>query len=249
MIVFILSINLLGIGHMRKKDTPDKKSVSSMTFKDMGVTEEKVRLFFESKKPNAIFFRYGFFAVFFMLITGVLMNLVFIFRKEKIIPEKILEKKPVLWGIMDVVKVVIIVMFLGYVLITASSIISKPLHFNMDINLFMILITFLIDIIAGIVILCFVLVKYRGKLSNLGIARAGFYKNILSGITAYMFILPILIAVLILSMLFLSAIGYKSPPQPVFDMLFEEKRSNVVLFLTIFVSILGPIIEEIFFRG
>ena len=39
------------------------------------------------------------------------------------------------------------------------------------------------------------------------------------------------------------------PAQPVFDMFLEEKRSNVVLFLTVFVAILGPIIEEIFFRG
>lgn len=249
MIIFILGMYLLGIGHMRKKYLPDKKSVSSMTFKDMGVTEEKVRLFFESKKPSAIFFRYGFFAGFFMLIAGIAMNLVFLFRKEKIIPEKIPEKKPVLWGIVDVVRVVITVIFSGYMLIAAGSIILKPLHFNMDVNLLMMLVTFFIDITAGIVILYFVLVKYKEKLSSLGIAVAGFYKNVLSGITAYMFILPILVAVLMLSMLLLNAIGYKSPPQPVFDIFFEEKRSNVVLFLTIFVSILGPIIEELFFRG
>jgi len=249
MIIFILGMNLLGMGHMRKKDLPDKKSVLSMTFKDMGVTEEKVRLFFESKKPSAIFFRYGFFAGFFMLIAGIAMNLVFLFRKEKIMPEKILKKKPVLWGIMDVVRVVIIVMFSGYMLAALGPIIFKPFHFNMDVNLLMMLATFFIDITAGIVILYFVLVKYREKLSSLGIAVAGFYKNILSGITAYMFILPILVVVLILSMLLLDAIGYKLPPQPVFDIFFEEKRSNVVLFLTIFVSILGPIIEEIFFRG
>jgi len=249
MIIFILGMNLLGIGHMRKKDLPDKKSVSSMTFKDMGVTEEKVRLFFESKKPSAVFFRYGFFIGLFMFIAGIAMNLIFIFRKEKIMPEKIPGKKPVLWGIMDVVRVVIIVMFSGYMLTALGPIISKPLHFNMDVNLLMMLVTFFIDIIAGGVILYFVLVKYREKLSSLGIASAGFYKNVLSGVTAYMFILPILIAVLILSMLLLDAIGYKSPPQPVFDIFFDEKRNNVILLLTIFVSILGPVIEEIFFRG
>jgi len=249
MIIFILGVNLLGIGHMRKKDLSDKKSVSSMTFKDMGVTEEKVRLFFESNKPSAVFFRYGFFIGFFMFITGIAINLIFLFRREKIMPEKVPERKPVSWSIMDVVRVVIIVMFSGYVLTAAGPVIFKPLHFNMDINLLMMLVTFFIDIIAGCVILYFVLVKYREKLSSLGIARQGFYKNVLSGITAYMFILPILAAVLILSMLLLDAIGYKSPPQPVFDIFFEEKRSNVILLLTIFVSILGPVIEEIFFRG
>ena len=249
MIVFILGINLLSIGHLCKKDIPDKKAISLMTFKDMGVTEEKIRLFFESKKPSAIFFRYSLFAGFLMLMAGIVMNIFFLFGKKKILPDKIPEKKSVSWDIMDIARVTIIVIFSGYILGVAGSLIFKPSHFNMDVNLRMMLGTFFIDIIAGAVIVYFVLVKYREKLSSLGIAFESFYKNVLSGIAAYIFIMPILILVLIVSMLSLDAIGYKPPTQPVFDMFFEEKRNSVILFLTIFVSILGPIIEEIFFRG
>ena len=249
MVIFILGINLLSIGHGRKKDASDKKSISSMTFKDMGITEERVRLFFESKKPREVFFRYGLFAGFFILLAGIAMNLIFLFGKKEIISEKIQGKKLVSWGIVDIVRVIIIVIFSGYMIGAAGSLILKRLHFNMDINLRMMLGTFFIDIITGAVILYFVLVKYRERLSSLGIALKGFYKNVLSGIAAYIFIMPILLVLLILSMLFLDSIGYKSPPEPVFDMFFEEKRGNVILFLTIFVSILGPIIEEVFFRG
>ncbi len=249
MVIFIIGINLLSLGHMRAKDLLDKKSISSMTFKDMGVTEEKAKLFFESKKPSAIFFRYSIFAGFLMLMAGIAMDLIFIFGKKKILPDKIPEKKSVSWDIMDIARVAIIVIFSGYILGAAGSLILKPFHFNMDVNLRMMLGTFFIDIIAGAAILYFVLVKYREKLSSLGIAFESFYKNVLSGIAAYIFIMPILILVLIVSMLFLDAIGYKPPTQPVFDMFFEEKRRSVIFFLTIFVSILGPIIEEIFFRG
>ncbi|OIO32555.1 MAG: hypothetical protein AUJ70_05220 [Candidatus Omnitrophica bacterium CG1_02_40_15] len=249
MVIFIFGINLLSIGHMRKKDLPDKKTISLMTFKDMGVTEGKIRLFFESKKPSAIFFRYSLFAGFLMLMAGIAMNILFLFGRGKILPNKIPEKKSVSWGIMDIARVAIIVIFSGYIFGTVGSFILKPPHFNMDVNLRMMFGTFFIDIIAGAVILYFVLVKYREKLSSLGIAFESFYKNVLSGIAAYIFIMPILILVLIVSMLFLDAIGYKPPTQPVFDMFFEEKRSSVILFLTIFVSIFGPIIEEIFFRG
>jgi len=248
MLIFILGINLLNIGYSRKK-TADKKSVSSMTFQDMGVTEEKIKLFFESEKPAAVLFKYGIFTGIFMLLAGMAMNLFFLFGRKKIIPEKVPDKISVPWGIADVLKAAIIAVFSGYMLGALTSIVSKPLHFNIDPNLGMILGTFSIDVIAGITIFYFVMVKYREKLSSLGIASAGFYRNVLSGITAYVFILPILIAVLILSMLYLNAIGYKFPAQPVFDMFLEEKRSNVVLFLTVFVAILGPIIEEIFFRG
>ncbi len=249
MVIFILGINLLNIGHMRKKDSSDKKNISLVTFEDMGVTEGKIKLFFESRKPSAIFFRYSLFTGFLMLMAGIVMNIFFLFGKKRIWPDKIPEKKSVSWSIMDIVRVAIMVIFSGYILGAAGPLILKPLHFNMDVNLRMMLGTFFIDIIAGAIILYFVLVKYREKISSLGIAFKNFYKNVLSGIAAYIFIMPILILVLIVSMLFLNAIGYKPPLQPVFDMFLEEKRSNVILFLTIFVSILGPIIEEIFFRG
>jgi membrane protease YdiL (CAAX protease family) len=243
MAFFILIVSLFSFAYPHKKEQrdTDKKSISGQTFKDMGITEQKVKLFFESGKPAAVFFKYSFFAGFLMLIAGVAINLIFLFNGKKILPDKIREKKSVPWGIPDILRVSIIVMFSGYAL--------GAIHFNMDINLRMILSTFFIDVIAGAAILYFILVKYRGKISSLGITFKGFYKNVLSGIIAYAFVLPILIVVLILSVLFLDKIGYKAPPQPVFDMFLEEKRSNVILFLTIFVSVLGPVIEEIFFRG
>jgi uncharacterized protein len=251
MVFFVIMVNLLSMGYPHKagKAEIDTKSISGQTFKEMGITQEKVKLFFESGKPNAIFFKYGILAGFIIFIAGMAMNLIFVFRKKKIIPDKTQERKPVPWGIADVFRVSIIVLFSGYALSVAGAIIFKRLNFNMDLNLRMILGTVFVDIAAGITILYFILVKYKEKISSLGIVSGGFYKNILSGITAYIFILPSLIAVLVLSVLFLDMIGYKMPPQPVFDMFIEEKRSNVILFLTVFVSVLGPMIEEIFFRG
>ena len=251
MAFFIIAINLLSFGQPHKKDQDaiDRKSISTQTFKDMGITEQKVKLFFESKKPSAAFFKYGIFAGLFMLMLGVAMNLISLFGRKKIFPAKIQEKKSVSWGIADIFRVSIIVIFSGYALSAAGVVIFRQVQFDMGVNLRMILSTFFIDMIAGAAILYFIMVKYREKLSSLGITFADSYKNILSGITAYIFILPILIVILVLSMLFLDKIGYKAPPQPVFDMFFEEKRSSVIIFLTIFISVLGPIIEEIFFRG
>ncbi|MDO8603250.1 MAG: type II CAAX endopeptidase family protein [Candidatus Omnitrophota bacterium] len=249
MAIFILSVNLLGIGHARGKNLKARKNISSMSFKDMGVTEEKIKLFLESERPGAKFFRYGFFAGVFMLLGGAVTNLILLLGRKKIVLEKNPDKISVSWGIADVLRVAVVVIFSGYMLGASSSALSNLFHFNIDANLGMILGTFSMDMIAGAAILYFVLIKYKERLSSLGVMGAGFYKNVLSGLTAYVFIFPVLVAVLILSMMLLNAIGYKFPAQPVFDMFLEEKRSNVILFLTVFVSILGPIIEEVFFRG
>jgi len=249
MVIFILGVNILGPAHPHKKYIRDEKAISSMTFKDMGITEQKVRSFFESKRPSAVFFKYGFFIGFFMIITGIAMNLLFILGKKEIVPAENAQRKPVSWGISDIFRVVVITIFSGYVLSVTGGVLLKSLRLDMDANLKVMLATLLIDIIAGCAIFYFALVKYRETLSSLGIVFSDFYKNVMSGITAYIFILPVLVAALIISMLFLEAIGYKAPPQPVFDMLLEEKRGSAILFFTIFISVVGPLLEEIFFRG
>ena len=247
MALFVIAVNLLLIGHPHKKsqEPASRKSISAQTFKNMGITENKVRLFFESRSLKSVFFKYSFMFGFFILMAGIVMNLIFLLGKKEIIPKGIPAGKPVLWGISDIVRIGVIVVFAGYML----SAISALAHFNADLNLRMILGTFFIDITAGAAILYFALVKYKEKLSSLGLGIFDFYKNVFSGITAYIFMLPVLITALILSMLILNVLGYKPPSQPVFDMFFEEKRSSVILFLAVFVSVLGPVIEEIFFRG
>jgi membrane protease YdiL (CAAX protease family) len=61
--------------------------------------------------------------------------------------------------------------------------------------------------------------------------------------------LPILLFTLLLSVWVLNLLGYMPPPQPVFELFMEEKRSKVLFFLAIFVSVFGPVAEELFFRG
>lgn len=247
MAVFVIAVNLLLMGrpHKKSQEQANRKTISAQTFKDMGITENKVKLFFESKSLKSVFFKYSFMFGFFILMAGIVMNLIFLLGKKEIILKGISAERPVSWGISDIVRTAVIVIFAGYML----SAISALARFNADLNLRMILGTFFIDITAGAAILYFTLVKYKEKLSSLGLGISDFYKNVFSGITAYIFTLPVLITALILSMLILNALGYKPPSQPVFDMFFEEKRSSVILFLAIFVSVLGPVIEEIFFRG
>jgi len=249
MTFFIVAINLMNISYPVKISQPDEKGISAKTFKEMGITEERVKAFLESKKPKAIFFRYSLIAGFFIFILGLILNLGFLFGKRQIIPKVISHRKNVSWSVADVVRVVIIIIFAGYVLSITGGMFLKMYHIKMDINLRMMLSTFSLDIIAGATVMYFTLVKYKERLSSIGLAFAGFYKNIISGITAYISIFPILLVTLLLSMLFLNMVGYKPPPQPVVEIFLQEKRSSVILFLAVFASVLGPVIEELFFRG
>lgn len=247
---FILAVNLMQAKDV-KKETPGEKSLSSMNLEELGVTEEKVKDFFESDKPSAKFFRYLVSFGFFILVLSLILNLMFIFRGER---KKIDFKAPyskgaVPWEVLDLFRAVLIILFAGYVLAIIEAFVLKAFHLELTMNLRMMISTFFIDIVAVMVVLYFVMVKYKKNIQELGLNASSFFKNILSGITAYIFMLPVLLVILIFSIWILNVFGYTPPPQPVFEIFMEEKKSSVLLFLTVFVSVLGPIVEEVFFRG
>jgi len=248
MLFFILAVNALNTGQAEKRQD-DGQALSNMTFEEMGITEEKVKGFFESERPSAKFFKYGIVLGFLIFVISLILNLGFLIRGKKIDFKTTAQKGPVSWEISDLIRVGIIIIFTGYIIGIIGGIILKVFHISIGLNLRMLISTFFVDITAGAVILYFVIVKYRERLEVLGLRFGSVLSNILSGITAYIFILPLLVTVLLLSMWFLNLLGYTPPPQPVFEVFMEEERSRVLLFLTIFVSVFGPIIEEMFFRG
>jgi len=249
MIVFVLAVNLLAQGHQEKSYTEDKKAISAMTFNELGITEEKVKDFLESNKPSARFFNYSIIIGFFVFITALILNLVFIFTGKRVDFKKSTQIQAVSWGIPDLIRASIIIIFLSYAIGIVGSFVLKFFNIKLGLNLHMMLSTFFIDIAVVWVIFYFVTVKYRKTLQSLGLRLPNFFSNILTGVTAYILTLPLLLVILVLSIWILNLLGYTPPPQPVFEIFMKEGRNKVLFFLAIFVSLLGPIIEEVFFRG
>jgi len=250
---FILAVNLMQVKTV-KKEAPGEKSLSSMNLEELGVTEEKVKDFFESDKLSAKFFKYLVSFGFFIFALSLVLNLVFIFRGKPSLCRPGLNPAyrdgvAVPWEILDIFRAVLIIVFAGYVLAIIEAFVLKVFHLELTMNLRMIISTFFIDIVAAMVILYFVMVKYKKNIQELGLKASSFFRNILSGITAYIFMLPVLLVILIFSIWILNVFGYTPPPQPVFEVFMEEKKGPVLLFLTVFVSVLGPVVEEVFFRG
>lgn len=247
--IFILALNMMHTGHVKKEAT-EAKTLSSMSLQEIGITGERVKAFFETGTPSARFFKYSILFGFLIFLLSLILNIVFLFlRKPKIVLKSTLQEEPVTWGIPDVIRISLVILFISYLVGIIEAFIIKVLHINLNVNLHIIIITFFIDAFACLVLLYFVIVKHKKTLASLGLKFSSFFKNVLAGITAYIFIVPSLLVILILSIRLLNFLGYSPPAQPVLEAFMEEKRSNVLLFLTIFVSVFGPIVEEMFFRG
>ncbi|MBU1888144.1 MAG: CPBP family intramembrane metalloprotease [Candidatus Omnitrophica bacterium] len=249
MLFFILAVNILDAGRVEKTQVREEKPLSVMTFNETGITEQKVKDYIVSDRPGARFFRYGVIAGAFIFILAIALNIAFIFLGKKLVVTGGADIIPISWGIRDIVRASLIVIFLGYIVAIIEGFIFKMFNIDIGLNLRMILNTFILDIAVVMVVVYFVTVKHGEKIQALGLKLSSCFRNILSGIVAYIFILPLLLIALLLSIMVLNFFGYTPPPQPVFDVFMEERRVNVLLLLTVFVSILGPVAEEVFFRG
>ncbi len=177
MLFFILAVNILNSGHVEKRYHKEKKAFSSMSFQDIGITREKVRDFFESDEPRAKFFKYSIIFGIFIFIAALVMNLVFIFKGESIDFGERAGKKPVPWGVTDLIRAGIIIIFLGYAIGILEALVFRAFNIDMGLRLRMMLDTFFVDVAVVIVILYIVLVKYKGDLQTLGLRCSFFFRD------------------------------------------------------------------------
>ena len=188
----------------------------------------------------------------FILFLGMLFLIIFFTNwfagRQAIKP--VVQQHVVPWGLLDVIRVVILFVFIGYILLIAESVIFKALNIKeYDRNLTGIFNTTILDLCALFCIVYFIKVKFRQGLSSLGLVLKGFFKSVYTGIVSYITLIPVLFLAVLLVVLAASIFKYKPPTEPIIEMLFDEKRSRLLAYMTFFVSIGGPIVEEIFFRG
>lgn len=91
--------------------------------------------------------------------------------------------------------------------------------------------------------------KHLFRFSSIGLTKENFSKNIEIGFWSYWGIVPILLALLFLTSVLAKAFSYDLPAQTVVEIYLRESRGRALVFFTLLVVVLGPIFEEIIFRG
>jgi membrane protease YdiL (CAAX protease family) len=109
--------------------------------------------------------------------------------------------------------------------------------------------TALMNMVGISVILYFVIKKYRQNISSIGLTTKGLLKNVYYAIIGYISLIPVLLAIMLITFLVIKWLSYKPPVQPIVQVFLEEKEPAILWISTLFAAIFGPIAEEIFFRG
>lgn len=188
----------------------------------------------------------------FMLLSGVAVFIAFVnsrIKKQEMVPRVFSPPIPS-WGIADAARIAIIFVFLNYIFFSAEALLAEFFKIQIrDISIKMIFNSIVMDSLSLGFILYFIRGKFNQRLTAAGISLKDFPRGVFMGILGYVGFLPVLLLVIFISYLAGKYFHIEPQNQPMLDLFIGEKRTAVLVILTIFVGIVGPVIEEIFFRG
>ncbi len=188
--------------------------------------------------------------IFAMLLLGIILDLIImkaILRKKLDIHT--LSPPAAKWTIWDICKVIILFLFFGYIIIISEAFWSRILPILKSDNIRMIINTSILDILAVFFIMYFTVVQYRGDLKTLGLSLKNFFKNVFYGAVGYVALVPVLITILAITAVIINVTKYVPERQAVVELFLKEKDIVFLAYSSLFAAIVGPVIEELFFRA
>jgi len=188
------------------------------------------------------------------LLIGVVMNIGMFQKwrkKESWLPPRVFGGRAK-WDFEEIAKVSILVIFAGLLLTAAGFVFHRFLGLDFNSNFFMIAHTTAIDLIALFLMVHFVRQKEGKGRFVFGVrAPEGWFREIFMGIKSYFAIIPHFFLTLVLLLLIISRWAYEPPPHPLIGVFVQESERApwVVFYSLILACVIGPIVEEVFFRG
>lgn len=252
MLIFVIMVNIFSVGH-EKKESPDAKKIRTVMSKDeIEAQEKRIKRVLSENKPLARLLTASAFFGATVLMLGLILGMRCLALKLNDRSVMVAYGTPpdVGWGILDLFRTAVLLFFLGYLLQLLEATAAFLMGIK-DLNSKLLIVTHatMMDLVAISIVIYFVIKKYKGTLLSLGISFKNFVRDIRIGIGGYVAILPVLVLVMLIVIVFLQVVRYEQPPSPIFEILYGETQPNLLFVLTILLTFLGPVSEELFFRG
>jgi membrane protease YdiL (CAAX protease family) len=179
---------------------------------------------------------------------GILLIVYFTIRLayKDILPSSIFSEKKAPWNLWDIFKVIFFYIFIlilityAYEIISLASISKKIIQINFN------FIAFLTGYLLIIGFIYYLLRQYGYTFRMIGLKYKNRWKDLFSGVAIYSGFYPVFFLISYLNQFF-----YKNQPieNDVFRLISSNGSLPSLCLLIIIICIIGPIIEEIFFRG
>lgn len=187
-----------------------------------------------------------------LIAYGLFLDVVWVIsliRKKNMIPQKTdISNTP--FSLSDIFRVSVLLVSISMVVGIAINLIAYVLGDRVNDNFIILLHTALTDIAAVLCIMYFAKTVYKTDIRVLGLRAKGLWEDIRCGLAAYAAVLPLFLMLLVGLITVAYWFGYEPPPHPLIEVLVEEENHpSLIVFSAVLACVIGPIVEEIFFRG
>lgn len=254
LVLFILFVNLVLLVPDQKSSAAKKTGLTvsaTASEEDAFLKPEAVEKALQENKYLALLFSLASMLILATILLGLFIDGILLsYRFSNRSPDiRTFEHGPVKWNALDIGRVVVLFLFFGYSFVITEAGLARFFPILKEDNFRMVLNSSVLDVLAIVFIIYFVVGQYKEKLTSVGLSLKNFAKNVFYGITGYIATVPLLIAALVAITFLIKITGYVPEQQPVVELFFKEKNTAFLIYSGIFASVVGPIIEELFFRG
>jgi membrane protease YdiL (CAAX protease family) len=244
----ILYALILFTGHRREIVPLAPQAQARMTSEDVEIREARFRKrLTEETAPMAVF------SLSFLLILGggALTNAWLLYRRSKgrkALGEGVPQEN-VPWGPAEIVQVFAVLFFTEACFVLLERAVTGLFNLpptNKDV--FILTNSLIRDTVVVFYVLWCVR-SYGRKPDSIGLTLKNFGLNVKRGFVAYLAVVPFIFLTLLAVAAAAKFFSYKPAPQAVVDIYMRAPENKNLVVLTVFVAIIGPVIEEIFFRG
>ncbi len=248
---------LFAVSHMGGHEASLTRKALGASEKDHRTVSERMERKEERFKENLIrrprlmsFLGLSFFLVFFAGLAVEFHWLLCFFQKKPPIEGTGLVPAPSSWGMTEIFQLFIGMFFIEACLLSAELALSIWVHWSEGAKDFLVVFNgFVRDVLVTLWVVVLVTRLKKTSLSSLGLTKESFFKNVRTGFCSYWGMVPILVVLLFWTSILAKTFSYDPPAQAVVEIYLKESTEHYLVFFTLFVAVLGPVFEEIFFRG
>ena len=229
--------------HSKKEVTTEKE--------DFVIDREKIITLLEQHPWLQLLLGAGTFVAFLLLMLGLVFTAQFLYQglKGKFVISWRIPDEEVLWSLRDVFHVVVLLILSSYLIEFFQALFFHILRWEVSESLRMLSATFFTDLIVLYLILRVVKIEKKQTLSRLGLSTRAFFRNLLFGLRGYISLLPALLVSIFISLWLSDLFHFPLPAQPLYDLFTKDTPEGFFALGLILVVFLGPVMEEVFFRG
>jgi len=251
LLLFVVAVNSL-VSIAQELSVPEDLGAPADGATGRLLENSTVREALENNSVAYLIFLYIVFLTIFSAIAGIILDIVYLFLKKSGRYNLLRTAEPgeASWGILDICKVIIIFLAAQHAIFLMDALVTSTIPYLEGVkSIRLVFGSFIADIAGVAAVFNFVIRRGGQSITSIGLSRDNFLINVRYGTLAYLGLVPILAAVMFTAAFLFKRFNIPVEPQPILYIIRDEKNIVSLVVIGLFTSLLGPVMEEVFFRG